>query len=464
MSEGVLHFIFLILAGRALGPEEFGFYGYILSILMFALVVTNWGLPTIVVRELAQRPEAETHIFASMFRVRATFAVVFFISMLTIIFLQPLESTHQLAVVLIFLYLLFVPFDIAPVFDAHKLSRWDVPGKLAGRIASVALLFTLWMVKGSLNVVDVAACSSLLMLVNVVIAWRIAQRLGFALRPFAAAADTRKLFRVSAYVMWGNLMLTTYLYSQTILVKWFSTLLETGYYSMSSRLLMPFFITKAILYRLLLPIISEAANDHKVFTERLQRILPALTLIFAPLVALGIPAIKIFLVPLFGQDYAGAILPFQIGLSHFVLTGAGSLYGTALLAAGDQRTPAWGLTIGCAAGVGVSFLLIPHYGATGGAWAAFTAAIISAAFPAPFFFRRWRLVVGWRILRIILSSLAGTAAFYALTYRETISEIGALAVSVVVIVAGLWLSGEISKTKLDSLLSTFKKSTQEPET
>jgi len=257
VSEGVLHFIFLIIAGRALGPEEFGFYGYILSILMFALVVTNWGLPVIVVRELAQRPEAEAHIFASMFRVRATFAVVFFISMMTIIHLQPLESTHQVAVALLFLYLLFVPFDLAPLFDAHKLSRWDVPGKLSGRIVSVAVLFILWIVKGSLNVVDVAACASLLMLVNVTIAWRIARRLGFALRPFAAAADTRKLFRISAYVMWGSLMLTTYLYSQTILVKWLSTLLETGYYSMATRLLMPLFIVKAILYRLLLPIISE---------------------------------------------------------------------------------------------------------------------------------------------------------------------------------------------------------------
>lgn len=462
-SEGILHFIFLVIAGRSLGPEEFGFYGYLLSILMFLLVVTNWGLPTIVVRELAQKPKDEARIFASMFRVRAILAALFLLGVLTVVSIRPHEPTQRLAIGLIFLYLLFVPFDLAPLFDAHKLSRWDVPGRLSGRIASVLVLITLWLVKGSLTVVDVAACSSLLMLVNVLVAWRIARRLGFSLRPFGMPADTGRLMRVSAYVMWGNLMLITYLYGQTVLLKWLSTMVETGYYSMAARLLMPLFIVKGILYRLLLPIVSEVAYDHTAFTARLQRALPALTLIFAPLAALGIPAAEVLIVPIFGPDYSGTILPLQIGLSHFVVTGAGSMYGTALLAAGDQRTPAWGLTVGCAAGVGLSILLIPSYGALGAAWSAFVAAIISTSIPFPVFLRRWRLAIGRRIVGITLSSLAGLVGFYVLVHNVTIPAIAALGVSAAIILVGLWFSGEISRTKLDILISMFKKPVQDPD-
>jgi PST family polysaccharide transporter len=459
-SGGLLQFVFLVIAGRALGPEEFGYYGYLVSILMFVLVVTNWGLPSIVVRELAQRPEDEARIFASMFRIRASMAAIFFSGALIVTTLQPHAPSDRLVVALIFVYLLFVPFDLAPLFDAHKLSRWDVPGRLSGRVASVVLLLTLWMVKHALTVADVAACASLLMLVNVLVAWRISRRLGFSLHPLGSPANTRRLMRISAYVMWGNLMLTTYLYSQTILLKWLSTMLETGYYSMAARLLMPLFILKGILYRLLLPIVSEAAYDDAAFTARLQRALPALTLIFAPAAVLGIAGAEVLIIPIFGREYSGTVLPLQIGLSHFVVTGAGSLFGTALLAAGDQRTPALGLTVGCIAGVGLSLLLIPPYGAVGAAWSAFAAAIISASVAFPVFLRRWRLGVGRRMVRITLSSLAGLIGFYVLIHSVVISAIAALGVSAVIILIGLWLSGEISRRKLDVLISLFKKPAQ----
>lgn len=458
--EGVLQFAFLIIAGRALGPENFGFYGYLISILTFVLVVTNWGLPVIIVRELAQRPQEEARLFASMFRVRASFAVIFFLSALAVLFSQPLESIHRTAIGLIFLYLLFVPFDLAPIFDAQKLSRWDVPGKVSGRIASVVTLFVLWTVRGTLTVADIAACASLLMLVNVTVAWCIARKLGLTLRPFGPQANTWQLMRISAYVMWGNLMLTTYTFSQTILVKWLSTDLQTGFYAMASRLLMPVFIAKGILQRLLLPIVSEVAEDQATFTGRLERAIPALTLLFAPVAGLGIPAAEIFIVPILGSDYAGAILPLQISLSHFIITGSGSLYGTALLAAGDQKTPTWGLTIGCAVGVGMSLLLIPAHGAVGAAWSVLIAALVSVLFPLPFFLRRWQPKIGWRLLCIISSSAAGTAGFYLLTSYLSLSDLIALGASAVIILIGLWLSGEISRSKIETLISLFRRESQ----
>ena len=72
-----------------------------------------------------------------MFRVRAILAALFLLGVLTLVSIRPHEPTQRLAIGLIFLYLLFVPFDLAPLFDAHKHSRWDVPGRLSGRIASV---------------------------------------------------------------------------------------------------------------------------------------------------------------------------------------------------------------------------------------------------------------------------------------------------------------------------------------
>ena len=171
-------------------------------------------------------------------------------------------------------------------------------------------------------------------------------------------------------IVWSNVMALTYVQNQTILVKAFSTALETGFYALTSRLLTPILILKGILYRVLVPIFSESALDRTVLTVRLEKIFPILGLIFIPISTLAIPAVEVLLVPLFGGNYAGAILPFQISIAAFFVTGLGSAFGSVVLASGDARTPTIGLTIGTGIAIGLSVLIIPRYGAARGAAAA----------------------------------------------------------------------------------------------
>jgi len=447
-AETVLQLAFLILAGRQLGPEEFGFYGYVLAILTFVSTAAHYGLTVISVRELSQRPADEVSIFAATFRIRAGLSLAFFIAAIIVAAFTPLTDVHRSAVWIMFAYLLFQPFDLSLLFDAHKLSRWDVPGKIAGRLVSVGLLFTLWQIKGGITVADVAICSSLLMLVNVLIGWIAARGQGLSLKLFAPTRDTRRLLRESAPVVWSNLLVLAYSQIQTVFVKWFSTDLETGFSALASRLIMPILIFKGILYRVFLPLISESAADREVFTERLEKIFPALSLIFMPMAALGIPAVQVLLVPLFGAEYAGAVLPLQIILSHLIFTGMGSLFGTALLAAGDTRTPMIGLTVGCVISLGCSILLIPHYGAVGAAWGTWLGEVISCGYALVKFVTVFRPRIYGRMLRIAAASLASTAAFYMLNIFFSLPGGYGLIISAVVLIAALRVIGEISPDRL----------------
>jgi polysaccharide transporter, PST family len=454
--ESVLQFGFLVIVGRELGPAEFGFYGYILSLVTFAITAAHFGLPAIAVREMAQRPTEESPIFAATFRIRAALSVVFVVTSWIVAAATPLADSHRAAVIFMFAYLLCVPFDLAPLFDARKLSRWDVPGKLAGRIASLGLLGLIWWQRGAITVSDVALCSSFLIAVNVAVGWVVAKRLGLSLHPLAETCETVKLVRLSIPVLWSNLMMITYSQSLTILVKAFSTALETGYYALANRLLMPILIVKGILYRLLLPIVSEVGLDGTALTARLERILLALALIFMPAVAFGIPAAAVIIVPLFGQQFAGAVLPFQVSISLLIFTGMGSMFGTALLGAGDARTPTVGLTVGTILSVVLCLLLIPTYGATGAAWAAWLGELVAVVYTIPNFLRLTRPRILGRLLRIAAASLCGPIAFYALTAVAIVDPVFALAVTALVILAALAVIGEISPRKLKALFALIK--------
>ncbi len=453
----LLQFVFLVIAGRELGPAEFGFYGYLLSILMVVGAVAQFGLPIVAVREFAQRPQEEEPLFAATFRIRGTLSVLFFLSAILIAALIPQPASHRLASWAMFLYLLFVPFDLSLLFDARKLSRWDVPGRTIGRAAALALLIILWKTKGTLSVFDAALASSVLMLVNVIIGWQMAKRLGVRLMPFAATKHVHELLRASLPVMWSNLMTVIYAQSQTALVKWLSTDIQTGYYALASRLMIPLLMLKGVLYRLLLPILSDVARDRAALNAGLERILPALALIFAPLAALAIPAAEVFVVAIFGAEYAGAIRPFQITVSYFFLTGMSSAFGVALLAAGDARTPTVGLTIGCAASIGLSFIWIPAYGAIGAAWAAWVAEIIANLYTLPKFLQLARPRVTRRLLGIAISSLAGTVVYYVLTIAAGAVTGLAFAIAALVILIGLWTTREISSARLRVVVEMVKR-------
>jgi O-antigen/teichoic acid export membrane protein len=458
-AETALQLIFLVIAGRELGPQEFGFYGVVLSVLTFALVTVQFGLPSIAVREIAQRPVEEEHVFAAAFRIRAGLAALFFVAALIAGLLVPLPAVHRWAVWLMFAYLLFVPFDLSFLFDAHLISRWDVPGKLAGRVTSVALLVSLWLSKGKLTVADVGICSSVLMLVNVVVGWRIAKGLRLSLRPFAATRQTGPLARMSLPILWSNVLTTTFTQGYTILVRTFSGTLETGFYALGNRLMMPVLVVKGTLYRLLLPILSETGTNREAMVYRLERVLPSLALIFMPSSVLLIVAAEVLIVPVFGQAYAGAVRPFQISVGALFFSGMASAFGTTLVAAGDARTPTIGLTVGTALSLALCWLLIPRHGAVGAAWAAIVGDVASCLYALPAFLRRWRPAVLGRVLRIASSSLAGLLAFCGLRAASDnwMAKVAAMLAAIVVTAIGLWMSREISRERLESLLNLIRK-------
>ncbi|MFZ5432555.1 MAG: flippase, partial [Calditrichota bacterium] len=385
--ETVLQFVFLLIAGRQLGPEEFGFYGYLISLVTIAAAVVHFGLPVIAVREIAQRPHDEPQIFGATFWIRSVFSIAFFLAAVLIAAISPLSGMHRLAVWLVFFYLLCLPFDLSFLFDARQMSRWDVPGRVIGRTVVVILLIVLWQVNGTVTVADVALCSSLLMLINVIIAWLVARKLHLPLPYGKPTGEVRRLLKESAPITWSNVVTLAYSQSLTIFVKWLSTALQTGFYALASRLLLPVLIFKGVIYRVLLPLISEVGKDRAALTTRLEKIFPALALVFMPTVAIVIPASQIVIVPLFGADYAGAVLPFQISISYLFFSGIGSAFGGALLASGDARTPTVGLTIGCAVSIGLSMILIPAYGAVGAACTAWIGEFVAIAYCIPFFLR-----------------------------------------------------------------------------
>ena len=152
------------------------------------------------------------------------------------------------------------------------------------------------------------------------------------------------------------------------------------------------------------------------------------------------------------------MLPLQISISIMLLSGMGSLFGTVVLAAGDARTPTTGLTIGCGITVVLSALAIPKYGAAGAAWAGWLGEFFSVLYPLPKFLRVTRPAVMTRLLRMAVSSLTGTAAYYFLTRGAGVADWVSLTIAFATVCLALWLCRELTVEQLSTMLGLVRKS------
>ena len=63
--ETLLQLIFVLVISRGLGPEVFGYLGYLVALMSIASTIVHFGLPVVIVREIAQRPKDLPSIFAA---------------------------------------------------------------------------------------------------------------------------------------------------------------------------------------------------------------------------------------------------------------------------------------------------------------------------------------------------------------------------------------------------------------
>ncbi|MBU1638423.1 oligosaccharide flippase family protein [bacterium] len=460
-TETLLQFVFVLIVSRELGPETFGFLGFLIAAMTIITTIAQFGLPVIAVREIAQRPHDEAAIFGAVYRLRQSFGLAFFLAVALYSIFNTETAQQTISVWLIFFYLLVIPFELAPVFDAHKLWRWDLPGKLAGRLSAILLLLILWKLDNRLTLIEAALCTALVNVVNVSIGWLIARSGSLSLRPFAATTEIKSIFLKAIPVAWSNLMQILYAQFQLVYVQWLSSALQTGYFALVLRLIIPLLLFKGVIYRILMPLISNVAREQAALRTRLETVFPLVALLFIPLTTATILLSGSLLVPLFGSEYEGSVLPFQIAVSQFIFTGFGSLFGTVLLAAGDAKPSTIGLTIGTAAGLLAGYLLVPPFGALGGAWAFWIGAVVASAYPIPAFLRFCRPAFLGRIIKISIPCLLALMVNYSVIYLLKDFVIGASIISIFLMVFGLAAVGELSQTRVRKLVQMIKNENHE---
>ncbi len=163
----------------------------------------------------------------------------------------------------------------------------------------------------------------------------------------------------------------------TIIIGWFRSASELGLYGAAQRPVQLFYLIPGFIGTSLFPIISKLVHEGGRYRMRhiLERSIVGVLAFAIPLavggILLGQPVMRL----IFGTEYLGATLTFQLLLLTMLLVSPGNIVGNAIFAYNRQKIFLVSVGAGAITNVVLDLLLIPPYGIAGSAAATIVAQI-----------------------------------------------------------------------------------------
>lgn len=347
---------------RYLGAEGYGKFSLALTYVQAFGVLADIGLFTIVVRELARRPERAEQLVGNALTVRAVLSVVVIALAASISLLLPYEPDVRVAIVIA-----GVPFllgllntSLVAIFQARLQMGFAVVSETAGRAAAFAAAVAVAALDlGFYAVLGAAAVGAL---VALAITWRFARRVT-TVRFRADPAVIRELVRASLPLGLALALNEIYFRVDTLIISLSRSIEEVGLYALAYRVLELAAAFPAVFLASVFPVLSRyvADGDQRV-RPTVQAASDVFVLVGVPLAAGGLVLAPAVVELAAGSDFADSATPLRILMFAAALSFVNGLFGYCLIAADRQARALWLNATALVVNVVLNILLVPTYG------------------------------------------------------------------------------------------------------
>ena len=359
----------IIYAARILGAAEYGVFSYVLSLAGFFTIFADLGVSPLLTREIAGRPDKRATYFASAFWLKN---ILLAITAVLIIFAAPKFSNIEAAVALLPFVALLVLFDnfrdftFAYFRGIEKMEREAILTVIMNTAIAVAgfIILRFYQTAGALLFSYIASVAIL----SVVAFYFVKNFIKGIFKNF-----DKEIFKQFFHDCWplafSGLFGIFMLNIDIVMLGWWRTAEEIGYYSASQRIVQILYTLPAILASAIFPAAARFIKQNETEKARglSEKSMTFLYLIAIPLtiggIILGVPIIKF----VFGEEYLPASASFQILIATLLIHFPGAILGNLIMAHNQQKRLVKYVAIGSASNIVFNVLLIPPFGIVGSA-------------------------------------------------------------------------------------------------
>lgn len=399
-----LAFLGTVIVARYLGPDDFGSLAYALSLVALFGAAGHMGLHGLVVREIVKLPDERAATLGTSALLKLLGMAIGYAVLVAYAWLYEGPGTAQFFIVLIAgLALLLQPLSVIDNwFQAFVQAKYAVLARASSQVLATGFLLVLAL--GGAGLIYFAL-AHLLQAVLAAIFLLIIFWIKSPIKPSKWVFSSNRakcLLRQGWMIYLASVFAVVYLKVDIVMLRWFAGTTEAGQYAVAAQLSEAWYFVPSVIVASFFPkMINLREQDESLFYHRLQQLFDVL-FVLALIVAISVTVIAPWLVVLlFGSDYAASasILMIHIWAALFIFMRAAlsqwilieNVLYFSLLTQG----------FGALANVLLNWLLIPHFGGMGAAYATLIS-YATASFLALLFYRRSR-VVFWQMTRAMLA-------------------------------------------------------------
>ena len=359
----------IIYAARILGAAEFGVFSYILGLAGFFTIFADLGVSPLMTREIANHPNKRAIYFVNAFWIKN---ILLTITAVLIIFVAPKFSNIEAAIALLPFVALLVLFDN---FRDFTFSYFRGIEKMEREAFLTVIMNTAIAVSGFIVLNFYQTAGALLFsyifsvaILSIVSFYFIKDFIKGVFKNFNKEI-LKQFFHDCWPLAFSGLFSIFMLNIDIVMLGWWRSAEEIGYYSASQRVVQIFYTLPAILASAVFPTIARFIKQSETDKARTlnEKSMTILYFIAIPLVIGGIILGKPIIKFLFGETYLPASASFQILIFALFINFPGAILSNLLMAYNQQRRLINYMIAGSISNVILNVLLIPSFGIAGAA-------------------------------------------------------------------------------------------------
>lgn len=355
-----------VATARYLGPEDFGYLNFSLSILVIFTTISSLGMDNITIRNLNDFPEDSNKILGTTFYFRIITSVMFSIIMIFTGYKYSLNNETFLILLIMSPVLILNVFHIIDLqYQAIVRSKNPVILRTIVFFITSILKIIIIFLQGSLMLVaSVTMIETLLITVGLLLLY--SKEKNTTIRSWSWSSEYLKsILKDSWPLLFSSLSVILYMKIDQVMLGYMSGPMETGIYSVAVKLAELWYFIPSVIIPSFFPYLNKLKDNETLLYKNFQTMYD-LMVILGLVIAIPTTFLSPLIIDLlYGEVYsdASSILSLYIWIGIFVNLGVAR---TAFL--NIKNWPYIHLVsslLGCIINILLNIILIPRYGALG---------------------------------------------------------------------------------------------------
>lgn len=460
VGQKLIAFVYFLFLARIMMPENTGTYFLATSFVMIFSVVADFGLTSVVIREIAKSPEHTITYVKKVLGIKIPFIILALISLVTVPIMIGYDANLRFLILLTSLILIFDSLHLFyyGVLRGYQMLKFEALGMLSAQIVTGIVGVVILIYKPSVPLLILAL--TLGSAANLFISIKnVSNLLGNSV--FVPMWDFKfimKIFKIAIPFALAAVFVKVYSYIDSIFISKLMDTAALGIYSIAYKFTYAFQFIPLAFIAALYPGLSAVVGKNPVQLKKMfDRAMWYMMVIVTPIV-LGIWLIAPNVVLLAGDEYVSAAPILQLLILVLIPIFLDFPIGSLLNAANRQTTKTIIMGITMVINVVLNAVLIPVLGLNGAVYAAlfsFSFMFIAGLFYIPQVIKDY----SFKKLLLTLTKVSASGLFmllFAIYVKDLVGWIALIPISAVVYGVSLIITGVVTKQDISKVKSLIR--------